>query len=209
MIDRAAGFDVGVLEGKRVRLEPLELGHAGDLAHAAAEDRSTFGYTAVPDGLDQARAAITGFLQARGRDETIPFAQVRVDTGQAVGVTRYLSLRHWPGDRSPFAVEVGGTWLARSAQRTGLNIEAKLLLFRQAFGVFGVERVDLKTDARNERSRTAILALGATFEGVLRAWQPSYLPDEEGRPRDTAMFSVVRAEWPAVEERLLERLDRR
>jgi RimJ/RimL family protein N-acetyltransferase len=102
----------------------------------------------------------------------------------------------------PYAVEVGGTWLAHFAQRTGINVEAKLLLFTYAFETLGLARVDLKTDARNQRSRRAIERLGARFEGVLRNWSPSWAPGEAGRLRDSAMFSVVEAEWPEVRARL-------
>ena len=107
----------------------------------------------------------------------------------------------------PYAVEIGGTWLAASAQRTGINIEAKLLLLTHAFDTWSVGRVDFKTDARNERSRGAIAALGATFEGILRNWQPSHAPGEEGRLRDSAMYSITAVEWPAVRSHLNERLD--
>jgi RimJ/RimL family protein N-acetyltransferase len=108
----------------------------------------------------------------------------------------------------PYAVEIGGTWLAASAQGTGINVDAKLLLLTHAFEHWQVGRVDLKTDARNERSRNAIARIGATFEGVLRSWQPSLVAGEEGRLRDTAMFSIVAGEWPAVRARLDQRLAR-
>ena len=108
-----------------------------------------------------------------------------------------------------FAVEIGWTWLAASAQRTGINAEAKLLLLTHAFETLRVARVDLKTDARNQRSRQAIARLGARFEGVLRSWSPSHVPGEEGRLRDSAMFSVTAAEWPDVKAHLAARVARR
>jgi RimJ/RimL family protein N-acetyltransferase len=104
-------------------------------------------------------------------------------------------------------VEIGWTWLAASAQGTGINTDAKLLLLRHAFETLGVARVDLKTDARNHRSRRAIEGLGATFEGVLRRWSPSWTPGEEGRLRDSAMYSFIDVEWPDREDRLRRRLD--
>jgi RimJ/RimL family protein N-acetyltransferase len=113
-----------------------------------------------------------------------------------------MTVRCRPGERSPYAVEIGGTWLAASAQRTGINAEAKLLLLRHAFEVWRVGRVDLKTDARNERSRAAIQGIGAVPEGVLRNWQPSLVPGEEHELRDSALFSIVDADWPAVEQHL-------
>jgi RimJ/RimL family protein N-acetyltransferase len=98
-----------------------------------------------------------------------------------------VSLRTRDGDAAPYAVGIGGTWLAASAQRTGVNREAKLLLLTHAFDHWHVGRVEIQTDARNARSRAAISALGATFEGTLRNWQPSHVAGEEHRLRDSAM----------------------
>ena len=198
-------FDTPTLQGNLVRLEPLDGRHAADLALAVEEDRSTFGFTRVPRGWE-----VDGYLAAHfGRAEAglmAPFAQVRLLDGRAVGCTSFWDLRCWP-DRDGFcAVEIGWTWLAASAQRTGINVEAKLLLMRYAFETLGVARVDLKTDARNGRSRRAIEGLGASFEGVLRSWSQSHMPGEEGLLRDSAMFSVLADEWPQVQARLLERL---
>ncbi|MGH7879292.1 MAG: GNAT family N-acetyltransferase, partial [Candidatus Binataceae bacterium] len=114
--------------------------------------------------------------------------------------------RTWPGRQDLCAIEVGWTWLAASAQGSGINVEAKLLLFTYAFETLDVVRVDLKTDARNEGSRRAIERLGARFEGVLRNWSPSRAPGEEGMLRDSAMFSVIAAEWPTVKSVLAARL---
>jgi RimJ/RimL family protein N-acetyltransferase len=146
-------------------------------------------------------------LAAREAGETLPFTQIRVADGHPVGVTRFLSFRGRPSE-PPYAVEIGGTWLAASAQRTGINVEAKLLLLAQAFDRWKVGRVDFKTDARNERSRSAILALGARFEGILRNWQPSHVPGEEKSLRDSAVYSIVNAEWSAVLRDLTARLGR-
>lgn len=193
------------LVGHRVRLEPLAPEHAAGLADAAA-DRSGFEWTRVPEGLDDAREYVGELLAQAGRDEAWPFAQVLPD-GSVAGATRYLSPR-WRAGGGLFAVEVGGTWLASRARGTGVNDEAKLLLVAHAFDGWGVERVDFKTDARNARSRAALRATGATFEGVLRAWQPSVAPGEDG-PRDSAMFSFVRDEWPGARRRLEARLGAR
>jgi len=111
------------------------------------------------------------------------------------------------GDRDGLrAIEVGWTWLAASAQRSGINVEAKLLLFTYAFETLGVVRVDLKTDARNEQSRRAMERLGARYEGVLRNWSPSWVRGEEGQLRDSAMFSVIPSEWPFVKASMRSRL---
>jgi RimJ/RimL family protein N-acetyltransferase len=202
----AGALEVGRLQGRLVTLDPLGEHHASGLAAAAAEDRSSYGYTSVPDGVDAMLNDVRARLAARAAGESIPFAQVRGDTGRPVGVTTYLGIRTRPGEACPFAVEIGSTWLGASAQRTGINAEAKLLLLTHAFEVWRVGRVDLKTDARNRRSRDAIAGIGATFEGVLRGWQPSLVAGEEGRLRDSAMYSILAAEWSGVRERLQTRL---
>lgn len=201
-------LDVPVLRGRLVRLEPLAPRHAPDLARAAEEDRSSYAFTVVP------RAADAGdYVAAQlARPGLTPFAQVRTADGTAVGCTSYCDPRTWPDQERLRAIEIGWTWLGASAQRTGINAEAKLLLFGYAFETLEVRRVDLKTDARNERSRRAIARTGARFEGVLRSWSPSRAPGEDGEHgehgelRDSAMFSVIAAEWPAVKAALTERL---
>lgn len=192
----------GSLEGARVLLRPLGLDDAEAVVLAAREDRTTYGLTAVPASIDQAVSAITELLGERDRGEAVPYTTVLRDTGRIVGGTRFLTIRWWYGRADPDAVEIGGTWLAASAQRTAVNTEAKLLMLRQAFEGWGVQRVDLKTDARNDRSRRAIERIGARFEGVLRSWQPSLVAGEEGRARDSAMYAITPAEWPACRQRL-------
>ncbi|MGI5455014.1 GNAT family N-acetyltransferase [Streptomyces sp. CA-249302] len=196
-----------LLQGRLVRLEPLTHRHAADLAVAAEEERGTYEFTWVP------RAAEVGqYVDAQlARAETgrlLPYAQVSVATGRAVGATSYWEPRCWRDEERLDAVEVGFTWLGASAQGTGINAEAKLLLFRHAFEVWGVARVDLKTDARNERSRAAIQSVGARFEGVLRNWSRSWAPGEDGRLRDSAIFSITGEEWPECRGRLEERVAR-
>jgi RimJ/RimL family protein N-acetyltransferase len=150
-----------VLEGTLVRLEPLALEHAAALAAVAHEDRTTYGFTVVPDTAEEMAAYVADLLAAGEAGEDVPFAQVRVSDRRPVGVTRFLTLRRWPESGLPYAAEIGGTWLAASAQRTGINVEAKLLLLTHAFERWCVGRIDLKTDARNARSRAAILAIVA------------------------------------------------
>ena len=194
-----------VLSGSLVRLEPLSAGHIPALARAAEENRSAYAWTLVPragDVADYVAAQLT-------RPGLTPFAQVRLSDGAVVGCTSYHDARLWPDRDDVFAVEIGGTWLAASAQRTGINAEAKLLLLTHAFETLGLARVDLKTDARNQRSRHAIEGLGARFEGVLRNWSWSHAPGEEGMLRDSAMFSVIAAEWPDVKAHLTARIARR
>lgn len=197
----SAPLDVPALHGSLVRLEPLATGHAPDLARAAEENRSSYAFAYVPRA-GEVEAYLGAMFARRDEGRLTPFAQVRVSDGMAVGCTAYLDPRPWPGRDELHSLEIGSTWLAASAQGTGINAEAKLLLFGYAFETLGLVRVDLKTDARNERTRRAIARLGVHFEGVLRAWSPSWAPGEEGRMRDSAMFSVIAPEWPDVKARL-------
>jgi len=195
MTDR---HDVPALAGDCVRLEPLRREYVDELVRAASEDRATFGFAAVPQGLEAMTAYVEALLQDFADGLVVPFVQIDAKTARVVGMTRYLTIRSRPGHGEPYAVEIGGTWLASSAQRTGINTEAKFLLLRFAFETWHVARVDLKTDARNERARMAMVRIGASFEGVLRRWQPSQVVGEQTRYRDTAMFSIVEEDWPAI-----------
>ncbi|MET9021966.1 GNAT family protein [Actinopolymorpha sp. NPDC004070] len=200
-------FTCPVLEGRLVRLEPLGHHHAGDLARAGEEDRRPYAFTWVPTA-GEVKAYIDAQLARAAAGKLAPYAVMEQTSGRAVGATAYWDPRPWPDGGGLCAVEVGFTWLAASAQGRGINTEAKLLLFDHAFTEFGVARVDLKTDARNIRSRAAIESVGASFEGVLRRWSRSWAPGEEGLLRDSAMYSIVADEWPEARARLLERLAR-
>jgi RimJ/RimL family protein N-acetyltransferase len=158
------------------------------------------------DPVESVRS-MPGYVGAQlARRGLTPFAQIRVGDGKAVGCTGFLDPRAWPDRPGLRAVEIGFTWLAASAQGSGINAEAKLLLLGYAFETLGVARVDLKTDARNHRCRRALDRLGLSFEGVLRDWSMSWAPGEEGKLRDSAMFAVVASEWPTVRQALLTRL---
>ena len=196
------------LVGTHVVLRPLVMEDAEALWRAVGDDRSTFGFTPVPDSLEASKRYIEAALSDAAQGTVVPFS-VRLRTNNEIfGTTRFLNLR-WYFDRVfPDLVEIGGTWYNPAVQRTAVNTEAKLLLFRLAFTEYGVGKVDLKTDARNERSRTAMTRLGATFEGILLAAHPSSVEGEEGQLRDSAMFGVVAAQWPEVEHRLLGALRR-
>lgn len=194
------------LTGRHVQLEQLRIEHVADLVTAANEDRATYDWTAVPPTEAGMQAYIERLLCDQAVGIVIPFAQRRLADGALVGCTRYLTILRWSGREEPDEVEVGGTWLAASAQRTPINTEAKLLLLGHAFEVLGVARVAICTDSRNERSRTAILRLGATFEGVLRNHRASYVPGEGAR--DTAVHSIIAVEWPDVRTALLAMRDR-
>ncbi|MEU8663701.1 GNAT family N-acetyltransferase [Actinoplanes philippinensis] len=191
-------MDHPVLHGRLVRLEPLDHCHADGLAVAADECRESYDWTWVPTA-----ATVDDYITEQlARDGLTPYAQICRRTGRAVGVTAY-----WDPRGTPLAaIDVGFTWLGASAQRSGINLEAKYLLFKNAFERWGAQRVGLSTDARNARSRSAIAGVGARFEGVLRNWSRSWAPGEEGRLRDSALFSVVVEEWPECRAYLEHRL---
>jgi RimJ/RimL family protein N-acetyltransferase len=202
------------LAGQLVRLEALTPAHVAPLAEAAAESRDTYRLTLVPEGLAAMEEYVRDALAQAERGLEVPFATVDARSGRVVGSTRFFLERwSWPAPLTPVApvplgpetVEIGSTWLAASAQRTAINSEAKLLMLDHAFESWRVYRVSLKTDARNVRSREAIMRLGCQLDGVLRAHKPAF----DGGIRDTAFFSMLRAEWPAARARLQERLGRR
>lgn len=193
------------LEGSLVRLEPLDYRHAEDLAVAAEEDRGSYRFTWVPTAGEVERY-IAEQLGRAAEGQLVPLAQIDLSSGRAAGATAFWNPRAWPSGDGWYAVEIGFTWLGASAQGTGINAEGKLLLFEHAFDTWRVERVDLKTDARNARSRAALSRVGAQFEGVLRNWSRSWAPGEDGRLRDSAMFSITASEWPDRRTKLRERV---
>jgi RimJ/RimL family protein N-acetyltransferase len=198
------------LENRFVRLEPLQRGHLDAMAAAATADRSTFGLAPVPRDRAETAGYIDRALADQQADRAVPFAIVR--GGELVGSIRFMSFEWWSWPPGPIAVdgeprtppdapdvvEIGHAWLVPAAQRTAVFTASCHLMMLQAFDDWRVHRLVLKTDARNQRSRDAIARLGAHFEGILRA----HLPAADGVVRDTAMFSIVRAEWPAVRMRL-------
>lgn len=194
------------LTGRYVTLTPLALADVPALVHAASGDRSTYGWSIVPDSVDQMEVVVRRQLADRDQRSAVPFVTRRSDTAEIIGMTRFLTLR-WFFDREfPDAAEIGGTFVTAAAQRTPVNTEAKLLMLAHAFDVWGVRRLDLKTDERNERSRRAIERIGGHFEGVLRNWQAAQVEGEDDRTRNSAMYSIVLSEWPDVRARLEERL---
>ena len=197
------------LEGTHVRLEPLALAHVPALAGAASGPRGTYALTWVPEGEAAMRRYVEEALALREGGAAVPFATVQRATGRVIGSTRFFNFEYfrWPdGARAapqpPDAVEIGWTWLAADAQRTAANTDAKLLMLTHAFESWRVLRVNLRTDARNARSRAAIERLGARLDGILRA----HLPAADGGMRDTATYSLLASEWPAAKARLSARL---
>ncbi|MCX7782290.1 MAG: GNAT family N-acetyltransferase [Meiothermus sp.] len=192
------------LEGTFVRLEPLTPQHLPVLLALAGLEE--YPATFIPKTEDEMRRYIQAALNDQVRGYVLPFVTVDKRVNQAVGSTRFMEFEYWPWAEDsphrrpglPDAVEIGYTWLAPHAQRTGLNTEAKLLMLAHAFEVFRVRRVTLKTDARNLRSRKAIARLGAHLDGILRAHRPA----SDGGIRDSALFSILAGEWPTVKARL-------
>ena len=186
------------LTGRRVVIEPLAVSHLDGLA-AAAADREMFRWMMGVDLTDPAalRAWLDTALSTADRGLEVPFVVRSADDGRVLGSTRFLGLA-----LEHLCAEVGWTWYARSTWGTGVNVETKLLLLDHAFETAGLRRVEFKTDARNERSRGALSALGAQFEGIFRKHR--VLPG--GGVRDSAYYSVVDDEWPAVRAGLTERL---
>jgi RimJ/RimL family protein N-acetyltransferase len=202
---------VPTLIGKSMALEPLTIDHVPALVEAASQDRSTFGFTAVPDGIEEMLNYVQNLLGSHTAGRDVPFVQRRVDADglldKVVGCTRFMNIsfplgRSVNGELVPDGVEIGGTWLAKSAQRTSINTEAKLMLMTYAFDTWRVQRVAICTDERNEQSRRAIERIGGVFEGILRSDRPSWVASEKGKLRNTAVYSVVSAEWPQVKSRL-------
>lgn len=182
-----------ILVGAHVRLEPLTREHLDGLLLAGEDERI---WRWLPWHLktrEDFSGWIEGVLGAQERGQQQPFATIDVHTGDVVGSTSLFFVS--PRDRR---VEIGSTWLSPVAQRTAINTESKLLLLKHCFETLGCVRVELKTDARNERSRAAILRIGAQFEGVMR----KHMLTQGGVHRDSAYYAIVDEEWPAVRGRL-------
>ncbi len=182
-----------VLEGMHVRLEPLAKTHLAGLARIGLEEE-LWRWIPTPVRTQEEMAAyIETALDEQERGVSLPFAIIDRATGRAIGSTRYGSI-----DRTNYRVEIGWTWVAREWQRTAVNTEAKYLLLKHAFETLGCMRVELKTDSLNERSRAAILRIGAREEGIFR----NHMITSSGRIRHTVYFSIIGSEWPAVKARL-------
>lgn len=200
------------LQGRHVRLEPLEAGHVDGLVLASAVDPSLYRWSPVPQGKAEAAAYVGTALAWRDAGTAVPFAIVRVRDGAVIGSTRFWNIERWAwpsghamcGRGVPDACEIGYTWFSRPAIRTQANTESKLLMLRHAFEVWQVLRVCFHTDARNERSRAALERIGGKCEGILRAHRMA----ADFIPRDSVRYSIVSAEWPGVKQRLIEFLDR-
>ena len=185
------------LEGRSVRLEPLSVSHHAALCEVGLDPEL---WRLIPyraSTPDEMRDYIASALEAQAAGTALPFATVERASGRVVGSTRFMNI-----DAANRRVEIGATWLAKPWQRTAVNTEAKYLMLRHAFDTLGCIRVELKTDALNQRSRQAILRIGAREEGTLR----QHIVTWSGRLRDTVYFSILDTEWPAVKANLESKL---
>ena len=186
------------LEGRLVRLEPLDARHVEGLWEASRDSRTWRWLSVVqPSTRGELDDWVASALAAARAGTEIPL--VTLHEKRVVGSTRFLALRPEHG-----SLEIGWTWLHPSAWGTGVNVEAKLLMLRHAFEAWNCRRVELKTDALNERSRGAMEAMGARFEGIHR----KHMLVRDGENRDSAWYSVTDDEWPSVRDGLTARLER-
>lgn len=206
-------MQIPTLEGRLVRLVPLASAHAAALAQAAsAAGADLYRWTHVPRTPSEAERYIQAALAQHAAGSALPFAILRRADGLLVGSTRIFNLERWPWppDHARHnlpkvdVAEIGSTWLAAGALRTGINTEAKLLLLAYGFEALGLLGICLHTDARNQRSRAAIERLGAHFDGILRAHRLA----ADLTPRDSARYSFIASEWPQIQQRLAGLLQR-
>jgi RimJ/RimL family protein N-acetyltransferase len=206
-------MEIIALQGRHVRLEPLELRHIDGLVAAAAADPTLYRWSLIPQGVAETTRYVEAALAAGDADGAVPFAIVRASDGIVIGSTRFFDLERWAwpprharhGRGFPDGCEIGYTWLTGAAIRTAANTEAKLLMLTHAFETWQVLRVTFHTDVRNDRSRAALERIGGRFEGILR----SHRMAADYIARDSARFSIVAAEWPEAKQRLAKLADRR
>ena len=204
------------LEGTHVRLEPLVPEHVDALVEAAGNDRDAYKYTWVPADRKAAAAYIEDAMAHADAGDQVPFATRSLALGRIVGSTRFYDLDRWdwttvdaaaapePVGNEIDLVSIGHTWLGPSGRRSPINTEAKLLMLDHAFRHWRARAVRIQTDARNERSRAAIVRIGCSLDGVLRSDRPA----ADGTVRDSAIYSMLATEWPGARQRLQNRLAR-
>lgn len=187
------------LEGRVVRLQPLQRDHVPHL-WAAAKDHAEEIFRWIPYSMqsqDDLERAAEKSLEEQQRGLSVPFATTERSSGKLIGMTRFMNI-----DAANRRVEIGSTWIAPAWQRTAVNTEAKYLMLRHAFEQWKCIRVELKTDSLNQRSRNAILRIGAKEEGTLR----QHMVTHTGRLRDSVYFSILDREWPSVKQALEQKL---
>lgn len=186
-----------ILEGEFVRLEPLEIGHTDALFDVGlVEEIWRWTPTRVKDAEDM-KKYVAAALEMKTQGAAIPFVTIERSSGRIVGSTRFGNI-----DTQNRLAEIGWTWINPAWQRTSVNTEAKLLMLTHAFEIWKCVRVEFKTDALNEKSRKAIVRLGAKEEGILRR----HIITETGRFRDTVYFSIIDSEWQNVKAALNAKL---
>jgi N-acetyltransferase len=186
-----------VLEGEHVRLEPLALVHLDGLCEIGIVEELWRWIPTQVTAPEQMKAYIELALTERANGVSMPFAQIERAGGRVIGSTRYMNI-----EKNHRRLEIGSTWIAPAWQRSAINTEAKYLLLRHAFEDLGCMRVELKTDSLNEKSRAAILRIGAKQEGIFR----NHMITSSGRVRHTVYFSVIDSEWPGVKAELERRM---
>lgn len=185
------------LTGRVVTLEPLTVAHAAPLAAVGLDPELWRWIPSAVTSPAEMEGYVKTALDEQARGVSLPFVIRLAGSGQVIGSTRFGNI-----DRANKRLEIGWTWYTSSAQRTGANSDAKLLLLTHAFETLGANRVELKTDALNTKSRNAILRIGAQQEGIFR----QHVITASGRVRDTVYFSIIRDEWPDVKRRLLQKI---
>jgi RimJ/RimL family protein N-acetyltransferase len=182
------------LEGRFVRLEPLDLERHWDGLVAIAMEAALWRFTTAKIRTQgDLKRYLDNALEEQVRGRALPFATIHRESGRVAGCTRFGNL-----ERAHRRVEIGWTWVGVEFQRTAVNTEAKYLMFKHAFEDWGFRRVELKTSSMNEKSKTAMRRLGLVEEGTLR----KHMLNDDGGSRDTTYFSVVDDEWPAMKARL-------
>ncbi|MFB3922477.1 MAG: GNAT family N-acetyltransferase [Terriglobia bacterium] len=189
-----------MLEGSFVRLEPLSPAHHAGLCEVGLEAEIWRWMPQLISTPDDMHAFIEVAIKAQSEGAALPFATVEKVSGKPVGSTRFFNF-----DRAHRRTEIGWTWIAPAWQRTAVNTEAKYLMLRHAFETWKCIRVEFKTDSLNERSRAAILRLGAKEEGIFR----NHMIMPNGRVRHSVYYSITDSEWPDVKARLEAKLGAR
>lgn len=179
-----------------VTLEPINLSHCDDLVEAL--DDQVFAYMPMRSSI-RTKSEVRRYIEfQQRRTETIAFAVIDGSSGKAVGSTSYMNIRE-----EHYGLEIGSTWISKSARGTKINPSMKYLMLKHAFEELGAIRVELKTDARNAQSRAAILKLGAVFEGLTR----NHIIMPDGYYRDSAVYSIIPDQWDLISSQLLNRIN--
>lgn len=199
MNDSVSQIAQPTLVGKLVELQPLRPEHAAALLNAAADGQLWNMKVTVVPGPETIEKYIAAALEGRQAATVMPFVMIRRDTGLVVGSTRF-----WKIDRVNRKMEIGHTWLSSSVQRSGINTEAKYVLLAYAFEAMQAVRVQFTTDELNEKSRAAILRIGAKQEGIVRHERIM----SDGRKRNSVRFSIIDSEWPEVKAMLQQKMAR-